>query len=174
MILQGLQRLKKYFDKSLDDEILELYVAALDRYSVEQIRELFKKILARCRYFPRIAEIEELMGAAGGKQPAALTSRAYEAFEEAVSTMRKVGSYRTPEFTDPLIPAVIKNRFNGWIRFGQIEVNDWTRKAFVEEYRALSEAEEVPSIALEGMHQRKQLSSGMKQIGNFIGENNGD
>ena len=152
-----------------DDETLEIYIEELSRYSEEELTVLFSKIVRECEFFPRLKAIRELMGEAGSKQQLALTSRAYEAFEEALSMMRKVGSYRTPEFTDPLIPVVLKNRFGGWIRFGQIEVNDWTRKAFVEEYRALSEVEDRPQIELKGIHKSRQLSSGgVKQINQFL------
>ena len=153
----------------LEEEIFEIYIEELNRYGESELQKLFSRVIRECRYFPRVAELEELSGRTGGKQQAALTSRAYEAFEEALSMMRKVGSYRAPEFSDPLIPVVIKNRFGGWVRFGRIEVTDWTRKAFVEEYRALSEAGEVPQIELAGIHQRTQLGGGMKQIGDFIG-----
>ncbi len=165
--MRGLSRLQSYFDVKKDDETLEIYIEELSRYSEEELKVLFSKIVRECEFFPRLKAMRELMGEAGGKQQAALTSRAYEAFEEALSMMRKVGSYRTPEFSDQLIPVVIKNRFGGWVRFGRIEVTDWTRKAFVEEYRALSEAGEVPQIELAGIHQRTQLGGGMKQIGDL-------
>ena len=168
MLTQGLLRLQKYFLIELKDEVLEIYIEELSRYNPEQLQIIFSRVIRKCKFFPRIAEIEELAGNAGSKQIAQQTSRAHEAFEEACSMMRKIGSYRTPDFIDPLIPAVIKNRFNGWIKFGQTEVNDWMRKAFVEEYRALSEVEELPSIELEGMHQRKQLCGGIKQIAGLI------
>lgn len=168
MITENLSTLLEYFDKTAGDAIFKLYVTALDRYTEEQLKELFTKILATCKYFPRIAEIEEMMGNTGVKQQAAISTNAHEAFDIAVATMSRVGSYRTPEFDDPLIPAVIRARFNGWARFGQIEVNTWSRKSFVEEYKALSEAEGRPQVELTGIHKSKQLSGGMKQINEFM------
>ena len=168
MIMENLSTLFEYFDKTAGDAIFKLYVAALDRYSEGQLKELFNKILATCKFFPKIAEIEEMMGNAGAKQQAVISTKAYEAFDIAVATMSRVGSYRTPEFDDPLIPAVIRARFNGWARFGQVEINTWSRKSFVEEYKALSEVGTVSQVELEGMHNRKRLGGGVKQIDQIV------
>ncbi len=172
MIMRGLSRIQSYFDVRKDDETLELYIEELSKYSEDELTVIFSRIVKKCKFFPRISEIDELLGSSEKMQELALISKSHEAFDKALAMMRKVGSYRTPEFDDPLIPAVIRNRFNGWSNFGQVEVNQWTRKAFVEEYENLSLLGIIPQVELKGIHQRKQLGSGVKQIEKCLGVDN--
>ena len=64
--------------------------------------------------------------------------------------MRQYGAYATVQFDDPTIPATIRSICGGWEALCEVpseQLHNWTRKAFLETYRAISASGKVSAIA---------------------------
>ena len=167
-IVEMLATLQRYYNKTLDIDTNKLYVAALDLYSEEDLEYLFNRVLTYCKFFPRIAEFTEIMSERKKHETMEVKHQAYCAYDQAVSVMRKIGRYQTPVFDDQIISSVIQLRFNGWVAFSNIELNEWTRKSFIDGYQEISRLKGFRHNQLSGLHQRKLSSSRAKQIGELL------
>ncbi len=105
-------------------------------------------------YRPLPGKVRELVGER-------VESQAMMAWQELNAAIVKVGSYRTPKFTDARIPAII-NQHGGWVRICGIttdEFDNWFRKSFFADYQTISdEPELIPRLA------------GLTAIGNHKGD----
>ena len=87
--------------------------------------------MARCRFFPTIAEIREAAYSIKLLQSGAPS--AFEAWGEVSRLMAEVGSYRVPEFSHPWIATAVR-QVGGWTRLCQSENSVADRARFLDAY----------------------------------------
>jgi hypothetical protein len=99
--------LEKYFDKQLETGIKLLYFRECADLSIEQFEFACHAAMARLKWFPKIAELRELVeGDSNDKAQAA-----WSLFEEAVC---RVGYTKSLWVEDHALAAAIRSTFGGW------------------------------------------------------------
>lgn len=120
--------LAEMFDVPMSGEKAEIYWERLKDYDDQQLEETFGRILDTCKFFPKIAEIKELIEGS----PA---DKSLQAWQLALNAISKVGIYNSPQFEDKRITAAILD-LDGWEKFCNTLTKDlpWKEKEFRERY----------------------------------------
>ena len=106
----------EYYEKKLPKPIIELYWKGLRHLTLEQLkRALWSHIEnpERGHFFPKISDL----AAASAREP-------YDAWQELVEAVEKVGPYRSVVFSDKAIGAAVL-ALGGWVKLGSIDLNEW-------------------------------------------------
>ena len=119
-IRSAIETLAEVFHRSLTDTALDLYVQAVGDLEVAALDTAISAAAAGSMHFPCPAEIRELAGAATptAQDRAAL---AFQALREAIS---RIGGFRSPDFEDALINAVVRN-LGGWQRACEMPLSQY-------------------------------------------------
>ena len=132
--VEMLATLGAVFQKEVDKALTRIYWELFRKYSDEQIEAACKAALSRCKFFPKPAEIEELIPSGVMSPPAA-----WGAVMEALEFGR--------ESADPQVNEAVR-RVGGW-RYLREKTNDelqWISKRFVEHYQDLREQPIRPAL----------------------------
>ena len=121
----------------LAEATVRVYTRVLADIDDKLIEAAAYDCLARCRFFPSVAELRD---AAHAIAAPALPS-AFEAWEEVLRQIRDVGAYRTPTFTDPRIEAAVR-QVGGWSMLCRSENVAADRARFLEAYDRAQRAED--------------------------------
>jgi hypothetical protein len=116
------------FDKDISDVLRQLYWKALEPFTDEQCKKAFNDVILSSRFFPKPIDIIE-------KIKGTQSNRATEAWIQTLTAIRRIGTYRSVKFSDPVIHAVIEF-MSGWPEMGNILVDDekWKQKEFERLY----------------------------------------
>ena len=123
------------FEKDLSAPVINMYFTALKTHSIGQVQDALAKVVTSCKFFPRPVEIIEFIGGGPGK----LEDIAQVQADLVINAIRKIGSYRSVGFKDPVTTAVIQQSFGGWIKIclELMETSEkWFRKDFINSYQA--------------------------------------
>ncbi len=123
------------FKSPLSEAAMQLYVAAIQDLTAEQVNFACAKLMTTAKFRPVPAEVRE---AAGARQVSG-ADRAALAFEALSKAIPNVGYYRSPNFDDPLINATVR-MLGGWERVCEMpeeEFDKWYRKEFERTYQTL-------------------------------------
>lgn len=102
-----LMAIGELFDKKLSPAVFEIYYEVLKEYPWEDILHAFNQAIRTCKFFPKPAEIIEIIE--GSPQ-----SRAEVAWRDVLDAISSVGGYESITFDDPAINIVIE-QLGGWI-----------------------------------------------------------
>lgn len=146
------------FRTEADEPMIFGYISGLDDLTIEAINVAFNAAIRTCRFMPTVAELRELAGVPKESDVAE------QAADVADNARAIVGAYRSPDFQDPIINAVIRS-MGGWTLFCDTPDEQWIsydRKKFVEHYRriARSGASKDSISSLGGMHSIANSGSG--------------
>jgi hypothetical protein len=111
------------------------YSCLSDLTEAEFANAVREYLTTRSGEYISIQVIRELSGVQLNRQAAAIA-----AFDAAVAAIASVGSYATPQFEDPTIPAVIRH-FGGWVHFcakPTDELNRFIRPQFIKAYDSMN------------------------------------
>ncbi len=125
-------KLQYYFGSELDDSIVNIYWESLKTLKTEQLLAASQRAIAECQWMPKIAELRKLAGISTERDAAA-------AWTTLLTAMRRVGSYDSPEFDDPVIPIVAKE-LGGWVMLCRTPLEDLlyrVKPQFLRAYSAL-------------------------------------
>lgn len=147
--------LAEAYRQKISPATLAAYEMALEDVSPASVEQAVKAALKSCKFMPNAAELREL---AGGKTSAENALIAWAAVDRATS---EVGGYKSPDFLDPVVNAVIRN-MGGWERFCTATVTEfdtWLRKEFLRVYeliakRGVGDEEGAPLVGLHERHNR--------------------
>lgn len=116
------------FEKEITEAIRNLYWRILEPYSDEQAERAFKTVIATRKFFPKPAELLEVLEGTP-------EDRAQEALEKVLWAVRHVGPYASVTFDDPKIHGAIE-AMGGWIAFQDCTMDEWTwrQKDFLRHY----------------------------------------
>ena len=138
---EGVALLTASIGKPMAKDMAKAWFAILEDLTAEQFRRGIVETMRTHQFagFPPVGVIRKL--ALGGIQCETLevTDRALLAWNAVVDAIREIGGYRSPQFDDPLIHATIRAICQGWPELCATEstqLHAWTKKAFLETYRA--------------------------------------
>jgi|GEM_PF-1815684 hypothetical protein len=156
--------ISRIFDKQLNSEIdFELYYQALRDYPFELVREALQTAVKRHKYFPRPADVIELIEGL----PDSPDSRAELAWAVVIQAIRKHGGYQSVIFDDPAITATIKaGPWNGWIGLCEKETRElnYIKSEFKNLYNYFHAVRNTLSIeVLPGIVELDCLQRGLKE-----------
>lgn len=118
---------------------LRLYWLAFADLAFDDVRKAVE-IHARSggKFFPVPSELRSLVCTS-------VSDRAALAWDRVMGALGSIGTYASVVFDDPAIHAAISS-MGGWIKFGQLEPSEWTRKEFERLHRAYANR-----IAVDGV-----------------------
>lgn len=130
--------LGEVFDKNITDSMLTVYWTTLDGMTDQQFNRACNKALKRCKFFPRPAELINLIEE---EDEAAIEA----AFDQVRQENRRIGPYGTPELPDEIREVV--RRLGGWPKVTEWRTDElrFRRQDFGREYRKVI----PPSLAIE-------------------------
>jgi hypothetical protein len=126
------------FDRKLSKLLAEIYWKALIPFSDAQCIGAFDEIIISSRFFPKPVDIIEIIQ---GTQ----SNQATEAWLQVAETLRRVGTYRSVKFNNPVIHSIV-NAMGGWVQMGGITVDEekWKQKEFERLYLIMRNHDEHP------------------------------
>ena len=140
------------FGKEPSSEFLDAYWFALDDMPIEALTSSAKRAMSEGKFMPKPFELRQL---GGEVDPEATAS---EAWQLVMTTLERVGTYKTVDFADPCTNAAIR-ALGGWVRLGSLtldELEPFERKRFVDLHvgyqRAGVTAADERGKALTGQH----------------------
>lgn len=113
----------------LSADSIKMYARYFQDIPKDILEAAANQIVAESTFFPSVAEWRN-MALRLMQDPSALT--AAEAWEEVISEIKRVGQYRKPEFSNPLIQKAV-NCF-GWITLCMSESIEYDRSQFFKVY----------------------------------------
>ena len=117
--------------EAVPEERILAYFLALRGYGLEPLLAAIHRATVTCRFFPKPAELVELItGAPGGGQDPDV------AWQEVLHALEDVGSYGNVEFQDGAIAAAIEG-LGGWSALGSLSYKEITLQRFPARFIAL-------------------------------------
>lgn len=153
--MQNLFKLSAILDGNLTDPKAEIYWEILKEYADEEIKKAIISALKTCKFFPKPAEIIELIE--GDK-----TDKSLLAWVKVKNAIERIGSYQSVIFDDPIIHVVI-DILGGWQKICLTLIDDmkWVQKDFERLYQVYQNQPlgEYPS-RLIGIHEQTNREKG--------------
>lgn len=150
-IIKKLNILCVLFDKEVSEPLQEAYIKILSGYPIDKICNAFDRAMVTCKFWPKPAEIIELIGGNVSDVAEVETGKVLD-------SIHRYGGGQTIVFDDPVTQAVIKQGFGGWIKLcSELKESEekWFRKDFINIYKSYHK-------------------SGMKEYGKMIGYHDRD
>lgn len=158
-ILNGLASM--YNQKEPSDFVKEVWTQALMSYDIEAIRQAFSAHVTNPdngQFMPKPADIVRILDGS-------TKDRALGAWSKVAEAVRRVGSWESVVFDDPIIHAVVYD-MGGWIVLSMKDDKEWDFAAneFVNRYRGYSYRNEAPNYppVLVGMFEVHNRREGYK------------
>lgn len=120
-------------NRECDEALLMGYWIGLSDLEWSAFETACKRAIRECKFMPSPAELRQMAGEMTANQRSVL---AWSAVERAAG---EIGSYRSVDFEDPLINAVIRS-MGGWPQLllrGGHDFDKWARQEFIKAYEAL-------------------------------------
>lgn len=137
----ALQKVFALYDKQLSTILLDVWWEALQPYTLQEVTRALTVHVRNPdtgQYLPKPADvIKALRGTSA--------NTAQSAWTKVDGAIRKVGSYRSVAFDDPIIHRVIQD-MGGWIKLNKItnEELPFVQREFENRYRGFSVTGEIP------------------------------
>lgn len=124
------------FGEQLSPTRIEAYFLALAEFDVDAVRAALRQSVKVSRFFPKPAEIREVIEGGG------LEDKAVLAWSRFLRAVERVGTYQSVDFGDPVLHATVQ-AMGGWLEQWRLERMDerelgYKRAEFVRLYAALS------------------------------------
>jgi len=134
------------------------YATMLEDLDAREVMEAVKRLMATSRFFPTIAEIRQEV--VTGRDDVVTGEQAWG---EVVRKIGSVGSYQTPEFSDPRTGAAVQCL--GWKNICRDENMTATRARFLDAFRSLdSKRARALQLGAHGTEADKQISGQMPEL----------
>ncbi len=151
----------EYYGKELSAGIVDVYWQGLREYDLEAVQKALwthAKNPDSGQFMPKIADVSKVMQGRTGDQAAVAWSKVDQA-------VRRVGTYASVVFDDPVIHRVLAD-MGGWTLLGTKEEKEWPFLArdFENRYRGYRMRDETPEYApvLIGMAEAHNSTSGFR------------
>lgn len=149
------------YDKRVTSMTIQIWWEALSRFQLDAILNAFSRHVQNPdsgQFAPKPADIIRLIE--GGT-----VDRGMHAWSKVDKAVRSVGPYQTVVFDDAIIHKVI-SEMGGWIKFGNMQDDEWpfTRNEFVKRYRSFSEKQSITDFPekLIGIAEHANSEAGRK------------
>ena len=139
--IKGLIGLAELFDKELSQAVIGFYLEALSRFSDEEISMALNTAMMTCKFFPKPAELVELINGPAGDQ-------AITAWEQLTEAVQRHGAYDSVMFSDTRITRAVE-AMGGWIAVCNWPVAElhYRRAEFVKTFMAVKPLKEQKVLA---------------------------
>lgn len=107
-IIIALTKLSTAFDRDMPEVLQEVYLDSLADFSVEQIERSIGEGIQTLKFFPRVAELRQLVEGSGD-------DRSNSAWSSLLRAMAD-GGYASVKFLDPAIATALDATFDGWVQ----------------------------------------------------------
>jgi len=127
------------FRQKFTPTTLAAYELGLSDIPPARVKEAVAIAVRTCKFCPNPAELREILGVGATSEKDRLESAALAGWDALSDAVAKVGSYRSINFSDPIVNAVIRS-LGGWPEVcdqPRAEFDKWIRHRFLETYRAL-------------------------------------
>lgn len=120
-------------DRTMSKLLTDLYWKVLEQFTNEECEKAFKELIYSSKFFPKPADFIEVLN---GKK----SSRAIEAWLEVLTAVKRIGNYRSVQFTDQAIHSVIQ-AMGGWPELCMMENEEvkWKEKEFERLYDVIAD-----------------------------------
>jgi hypothetical protein len=145
--LQLVTALAEQFGRKNSEAGLMMFVNATGDIPIQAFEAGVMRAARESKYMPSPAEIRQLSGDVPRLGEA---DRSVLAWDRVVTAIRQIGGYQTPAFDDPVIAATIRTICGSWADLCETPsetLHVWTKKAFLETYRAHAASGHVTAIA---------------------------
>jgi len=155
-IVASINALAEFYEKSLSGIQLDFYVGALEGFTPEQVDAASRLAVKTLKFFPKPAELIELIQGSPDDQAA-------QAWETLWNAYLKAGFWDSVLFQDGAIARTVALIFGGWIAFSETmrafspEMIQAKRKEFLATYRRESRQPKEP-MRLAGHHEVENLN----------------
>ena len=138
-----LEAISKMNNRELTDEIFKFWLAALESFTFEEIKNAFNRFVQTESRMPLPADILKIIR--GSEE-----DRALEALMKVEKAMDEHGAYATVVFDDPAIHVTIQS-LGGWVKAcRQTEYEfTWWKKDFRERYQMIEQRGLPPDVPLK-------------------------
>jgi hypothetical protein len=157
-----------FSDKEPSKNVISLYWMALKEYTIEQIQKAASDII-QGRVYPSMPKPAEIIEAIRGTQG----DRATRAWIDVLRAVRRIGTYESVKFKDPVIHAVIE-QMGGWSEMGNMLVDDekWKQKEFERLYPIMEARGNHPDYLPGRLEVSNEANGFIEHIGSpvLIGE----
>jgi hypothetical protein len=161
---EGINGVMAFYGKTVSQFALDVWWAALKAYDLPAIIDAFNRHLASPdvgSYPPKPADIVRMLG---GRT----IDKALSAWAKVDGAVRRVGTYESVAFDDPLIHRAL-HEMGGWIAMGLKTEDEWpfVAKEFENRYRAYAARGETPEYppVLLGIAQAHNEAKGIRSTG---------
>jgi hypothetical protein len=148
--------------------LMKLYWESLKKYEIQTIEKAVSVII-QTRVYPSLPKPAEIIQEIEGKAE----NRATEAWIQTLTAIRRIGTYRSVKFSDPVIHAVIQF-MGGWSEMGNILVDDekWKQKEFERLYPIMEARGNHPDYLPGRLEVSNEANGFIEHIGSpvLIGE----
>ena len=150
VFIRGLGELALAFSKEVDEYQGKLYFDNLRDLKNEDFAKAVKLIIQNNKFFPKIAEIRQVIKNSDGD--------VLEASNEFRDEIREHGVYSLPQFKKPILHQVVRF-LGGWQTISYVERKDmpFLRRDFIEIYKVLRQREEIDKIQLPEPAEKKKI-----------------
>ena len=104
---KAMSKMFKIFGKDVDLELIECYFSLLEQYSLVEVMQAFKDLAQTAKWFPKVAEIIEIINQVSNADLEAKSYKALKAYDRAVRSVEP--SYLG---NDPVLLYTVRNGFN--------------------------------------------------------------
>lgn len=149
-------------DRTLSKLLTDLYWKVLEPYTDEQCEEVFKELIYSNKFFPKPADIIEVIH--GTKR-----NRATDAWLEVLESVKRIGNYQSVKFADIIIHSVVQ-AMGGWpelCMMGMDEVK-WKQKEFERLYEVMAGRDGKHPDYLPGTCEMENFRTGHNTENNIV------
>jgi hypothetical protein len=149
---ESLLGVAEVFAKTLTKTTMQVYLRIMQKYKAEVAVMALQKSISVCKFFPKPAEIIEIV-------EGNMNDKASLAWMVLMQALESEGGYRSVTFEDPRINSAILF-FGGWERVAEWKVEEmpYRRQDFIKFYTCCSWPK--PGYKHVGIFEREQMASG--------------
>lgn len=148
------ETLKTPNEEALSEFRIMAYLKALEPYGDEQIEAAIWKAASVFKFFPKPAELLELIEGSPN-------DKAWEAWETLLGAISRIGPWKSVRFKDGRIGRVV-DVLGGWIKICEWTEDElkWRREEFMSAYKAMRDS---PSVVLPGITHLENAMNGYEE-----------
>lgn len=150
--------LSEIHNRELSETLTEVYWKVLEPFSDEEAVGAINRAILTCKFFPKPAEIVELL-------TQKTEDRAALAWIEVEKAVRHIGNYQSVKFGDSVIHSCLE-AMGGWYKVSEWSEDEmkWKRKEFEGLYKIMEKQKKHP-VYLPGL---MEIENRAKDFGNFV------
>jgi len=148
----------------INEAVVNVYFETMKDYNVDDVVNAFSISLKTCKFFPRPAELIEIIEQSSGQKQISAKSKSEIQADIVLKKLRYEGRNGTVDFADPVTLHLMSSRwkYTTWAS-NVIEADlKWWRREFCDAYQAYAEQNQAQQqITGPGNEKLKHLAAGM-------------